>query len=55
MINSIGNRNSEAFKSLEEAFQKNYPADYAAGDPELGNIQKDPRFNSLIQKYSKKK
>ena len=55
MINAIGNRNAEAFKSLEEAFQKNYPADYAAGDPELGNIQKDPRFNSLIQKYSKKK
>ena len=55
MINSIGNRNAEAFKALEEAFQKNYPADYAAGDPDLGNIQKDPRFNSLIQKYSKKK
>jgi eukaryotic-like serine/threonine-protein kinase len=55
MINSIGNRNAEAFKALEDAFQKNYPADYAAGDPDLGNIQKDPRFNSMIQKYSKKK
>jgi eukaryotic-like serine/threonine-protein kinase len=55
VINALGNRNAEAFKSLEEAFQKNYPADYAAGDPELGNIQKDPRFNSLIEKYAKKK
>jgi eukaryotic-like serine/threonine-protein kinase len=55
VVNALGNRNAEAFKALEEAFQKNYPADYAAGDPELGNIQKDPRFNSLIQKYSKKK
>jgi serine/threonine protein kinase/tetratricopeptide (TPR) repeat protein len=55
VVNALGNRNAEAFKALEEAFQKNYPADYAAGDPELSNIQKDPRFNSLIQKYSKKK
>jgi eukaryotic-like serine/threonine-protein kinase len=55
MIDALANRPAEAFKSLEEAFQKNYPTDAAAGDPELDSIRKDPRFNGLIQKYSKKK
>jgi eukaryotic-like serine/threonine-protein kinase len=55
MIDVLANRPADAFKSLEEALQKNYPAEVAAGDPELASIQKDPRFNSLIQKYSKKK
>jgi tetratricopeptide (TPR) repeat protein len=55
MIDALANRTADAFKSLEEALQKNYPAEAAAGDPELGSIQRDPRFNTLIQKYSKKK
>jgi eukaryotic-like serine/threonine-protein kinase len=55
VIDALASRSAEAFKALEEAFQKNYPTEYAAGDPELGSIQKDPRFSALIQKYTKKK
>jgi len=42
-------------KCLREALEKNYPADYAAGDPELENLQTNPEYVSLLKKYSGKK
>jgi eukaryotic-like serine/threonine-protein kinase len=54
-INAILGRPSEAIRSLREAFEKNYPVQYAQGDPELESIQNNPEFSSLIKKYSAKK
>ncbi|MGB8522365.1 MAG: tetratricopeptide repeat protein [Candidatus Acidiferrales bacterium] len=54
-INAILGRPSEAIRGLREAFEKNYPVQYAQGDPELENIQSNPEFSSLIKKYSAKK
>jgi tetratricopeptide (TPR) repeat protein/TolB-like protein len=54
-IHAIVGNGSEALKVLREAFEKNYPAEYAAGDPELGRLQTNPEFVSLIKKYSAKK
>jgi hypothetical protein len=31
------------------------PAEFAAGDPELGALQKEPEFQKLMQKYAAKK
>jgi eukaryotic-like serine/threonine-protein kinase len=52
---AILGRNSQAVQVLREAFEKHYSAEYAAGDPELGKLQSDPEFVSLIKKYSAKK
>jgi eukaryotic-like serine/threonine-protein kinase len=52
VINAILGRTNDALKSLQEALQKNYPAQYAAGDPDLANVQNNPQFQALIKKYS---
>ena len=52
-IQALSGKASEALKSLQEALEKHYPAEFAEGDPELGSIQKDPRFKELMRKYSK--
>ncbi|MFZ3216914.1 MAG: tetratricopeptide repeat protein [Candidatus Acidiferrales bacterium] len=54
-IDAVTNRAPDALKSLQEALEKHYPAEFAAGDPEFAVLQKDPRFNALIQRYSAKK
>ena len=54
-IAAILNRNNEALKALHEAFDKHYPAEYAAGDQELESLQRDPRFAILVKQYSEKK
>jgi hypothetical protein len=45
-------RKDEALKELQEAFEKHFPAEFAAGDTELENIQSAPAFRALIGKYS---
>jgi serine/threonine-protein kinase len=54
-INALIGRPADALKALREALEKRYPADYAAGDPELENVQSNPEFVSLLKKYSGKK
>ena len=54
-INTIAKRIPEALKSLQDALEKHYPAEYAVGDPELGPLQKEPEFQKLMQKYAAKR
>jgi eukaryotic-like serine/threonine-protein kinase len=51
-INAVLGRTSEALKLVSEALKKHYPAEYAAGDPDLANIQNTPEFAALMKKYS---
>jgi serine/threonine protein kinase/tetratricopeptide (TPR) repeat protein len=53
-IDALLGRSTDALKLLREALEKHFPVEFAAGDDDLGNLQKDPRFNELIQKYSEK-
>ncbi|MGC1635501.1 MAG: tetratricopeptide repeat protein, partial [Candidatus Acidiferrales bacterium] len=53
-ILTLSGKTAEALKSLQEGFEKHYPAEFASGDPELSTLQKDPRFIALIKKYSTK-
>ncbi len=54
-ISALVGRSSEALKSLQEALEKHYPAEYAAGDLDLASLSGDPKFTSLIKQYSEKK
>lgn len=54
-IEAILNRQDAALKALREAFEKHYPVDYASGDQELENLQKNPQFAALIKQFSNKK
>jgi eukaryotic-like serine/threonine-protein kinase len=54
-IHTIAKRFPEALKALQDALEKHYPAEYAAGDPELGPLQKEAEFQKLMQKYGAKK
>jgi tetratricopeptide (TPR) repeat protein len=54
-VNAILGRSDQALNNLQEALQKHYPAEFAAGDPELENIQTKPEFGALIKRYSSAK
>jgi serine/threonine protein kinase/tetratricopeptide (TPR) repeat protein len=54
-IKALTGHTAEALKALQQAFENHYPTDFAAADPELSSIQKDPQFAALIKKYSGKK
>ena len=54
-IDAILNRPDSALKALREALEKHYPADYASGDQELENLQKNPKFTALIKQFSSNK
>jgi serine/threonine-protein kinase len=51
-IDAVLGRKSEGLKSLQVALAKNYPAQSAETDPELGPLKSDPEFGRLIKKYS---
>lgn len=51
-INAIAGKAAEALASLRQAFEKGYPAQFAADDPELQSLQNSPEFNALLKKYS---
>jgi tetratricopeptide (TPR) repeat protein/TolB-like protein len=53
-IDALLGRPTEALKSLREAFEKHYPAEYAAADEDLRNLNGNPEFVSLIKRYSGK-
>jgi tetratricopeptide (TPR) repeat protein len=54
-ISAILGRKDEALKELQEALEKHFPAQFAAGDTELENIQSAPAFKALIGRYSSTK
>lgn len=54
-IDAILGKKSEAIALLRTAFQRKYPADYAASDPDLKNLSNDPEFQKLLAQYLKKK
>jgi len=53
-VHALENRPNEALEVLQQAFEKQFPAEFASVDPDLENLHRDPRFNALIEKYSKK-
>lgn len=55
VIDALLGRGADALKVLQDALQKHYPAEFAAGDPDLGTLQNNPEFQGLIKKYSEKK
>lgn len=54
-IEAILNHQDSALKALREALEKHYPADFATGDQELENLQKNPKFVALIREFSAKR
>jgi tetratricopeptide (TPR) repeat protein/TolB-like protein/tRNA A-37 threonylcarbamoyl transferase component Bud32 len=54
-IDALLGRSAEALKLLREAFEKHYPAEFAAGDEDLKNLNGNPEFTNLIRQYSQKK
>ena len=54
-IDALLGRPAEALKLLREALEKHYPAEYAAGDEDLKNLNSNPEFIRLIKQYSAKK
>jgi eukaryotic-like serine/threonine-protein kinase len=54
-IDALLGQSAEALKLLREAFEKHYPAEFAAGDEDLKNLNGNPEFTSLIKQYSQKK
>ena len=54
-IDAVLGRTADALKLLREAFEKHYPAEFAAQDDDLKNLNGNPEFTSLIKQYSQKK
>lgn len=55
LIDAQLGRSADALKMLREAFDKHYPAEFAAGDDDLKSLNGNPEFTSLIKQYSQKK
>ncbi|HEX5425945.1 MAG TPA: tetratricopeptide repeat protein, partial [Candidatus Acidoferrales bacterium] len=51
-VHAILKQVPEALKSLHEAFEKHYPAEFAAGDDDLKNLNGNSQFAQLIKEYS---
>ena len=54
-INAILGRQERALKLLKTALQKHYPAEYAAADPDMGNLRNNAEFANLLKQYGKTK
>lgn len=54
-IEALVGHTAQAVALLQEAFEKNYPAEYAARDEDLRNLSGNQEFTKLIKQYSKKK
>lgn len=51
-IDALLGRPAKALESLRQAFDKHYPAAYAAADEDLRNLSGNPEFVTLIKRYS---
>lgn len=54
-IDATLGRTADALRCLQDALEKHYPAEYAAGDHDLKNLDGNPEFTLLIKRYSSKK
>ncbi len=54
-IDAVLGQSADALRLLREALEKHYPAEFAAGDEDLKNLNGNPEFTSLIKQYSQKK
>lgn len=54
-IDALLGRSADALKLLREALENHFPAEFAAGDEDLINLNGNPEFSSLIKQYSEKK
>jgi eukaryotic-like serine/threonine-protein kinase len=54
-IDALLGRSADALKLLREALENHFPAEFAAGDEDLKNLNGNPEFTSLIKQYSEKK
>jgi tetratricopeptide (TPR) repeat protein len=54
-IDALLGQSADALTLLREAFEKHYPAEFAAGDDALTNLKGNPEFASLIKQYSQQK
>jgi serine/threonine protein kinase/tetratricopeptide (TPR) repeat protein len=54
-IDALLGRSTDALKLLREALEKHFPAEFAAGDEDLKNLEGNPEFTGLIKQYSEKK
>lgn len=54
-IDALLGRVPEALKALKEALDNHYPAESAASDPELANLQSSPGFTGMLKEHSAKK
>jgi len=54
-IDATLGRTSDALNDLREALGKHFPAEYAAGDQDLKNLDSSPEFTMLMKQYSGKK
>jgi serine/threonine-protein kinase len=52
-IEALLGHSPQALALLREAFEKHYPAEYAAGDEDLRNLAGNPEFVALVKQYSK--
>jgi tetratricopeptide (TPR) repeat protein/TolB-like protein/predicted Ser/Thr protein kinase len=53
-VYALAGKQTEALKSLREAFQKGYPVEEARNDPEMGKLANLPEFTQLISEFQKK-
>jgi tetratricopeptide (TPR) repeat protein/predicted Ser/Thr protein kinase len=53
-VDAISGHTSEALDCLRQALQKHYPAQFAAGDEDLKNLNGRPEFAAMIKEYSGK-
>jgi serine/threonine-protein kinase len=54
-IDALLGRVPEALKALKEALDNHYPAESAASDPELANLQSSPGFTGMLKEHTAKK
>jgi tetratricopeptide (TPR) repeat protein/TolB-like protein len=54
-IDALLGQPADALKLLREAFEKHYPAEFAAGDDALTSLNGNSEFTSLIKQYSQQK
>lgn len=54
-ISAILGHTADALSCLRQALEKHYPAEYAAGDEDLKNLNGQPEFKSLLKQYATNK
>jgi len=53
-VYAILGHTDDALKSLRQALEEHYPAQFAAGDEDLHSLNGKPEFAALIKEYSAK-